>query len=278
MNNNVVITVLLVLIIPSALFFALEDVDLSSESLNPQVLIDQTKRVFTNFLGIEEPENEDVKDALDFLSEIEEINEQAPEIIEVAPVEKKKATYEVTVVMDWSAQTHPGYFPSSNAHISPFVVWSHTPETTIFTEGSVATPGMEKMAELGGTITLEEELQERVEKGILNFIVADRLDVPGEITESITVDEDHSLITFVTMLAPSPDWFVAVSDVELLVEGDFIESIEVPFVAYDAGTEEGVGFSIKNEETNPVENISPLTDIPAAELPLFGHVIFRLAQ
>ena len=54
------------------------------------------------------------------------------------------------------------------------------------------------------------------------------------------------------MVAPSPDWFVGVSGLTLLdAGGDWVESLQVDLFPWDAGTEEGSGFSLSNSATSP---------------------------
>lgn len=190
---------------------------------------------------------------------------------------EKRATYEVRFVGSWSADTH-GSFYISTAHFSPFVAWSHIPNTTIFAEGQLATPGIEKVAELGGTATLEQELGARTDSHILSIATGDRFDAPGESTVTLEVSESFPLVTAISMVAPSPDWFVAVEDVNLFEEDEFVDSLRLDVAAYDAGTEEGSRFTIDNLPTSPVTLIGPLEDIPTNQLPVFGYIEFTRVE
>lgn len=277
MNTNVVITALLTLLIPAILFFVLEDVDFSNENIQPSVLLEQTERVFLNIFGIKEQQDTQAQQALNFIQQLPESNTETLSANEDESLKEKDVTYKVTYVSQWSAQTHPGYFPDS-AHLSPFVAWSHSPETTIFQVGSLASEGVEKMAELGGTITLEQELEERIRSGVFDYIVGKRIDTPGTHSEQLKVYRGSTNVTLVSMLAPSPDWFAAVENVELYKDDAFLSSVQAPLVIYDAGTEEGSTFSIKNPDTDPRQPISSLTDIPADDLPSFGYVLFELVE
>ena len=54
------------------------------------------------------------------------------------------------------------------------------------------------------------------------------------------IDVDSPLVTHVSMIAPSPDWFVGVNSLSLLEGGSFMSSVVIQLFAYDAGTDSGV--------------------------------------
>ena len=75
---------------------------------------------------------------------------------------------------------------------------------------------------------------------------------------------DHHLVSVASMLAPSPDWFVGLSSFSLLKDGSWIDNITLDIRVYDAGTEQGDGFSRGNAASDPHEVICPLTT-PSAD-------------
>ena len=78
------------------------------------------------------------------------------------------------------------------------------------------------------------------------------------------------------MIAPSPDWFVGVSDLSLRSGGRWIESLTVDLRPYDAGTEEGTGFSFSNPPTVPQEPIAQISGAPFVGSPVIGRLHFTL--
>jgi len=64
------------------------------------------------------------------------------------------------------------------------------------------------------------------------------------------------------MIAPSPDWFIAVKNLSLFNGEDFIESVTVDGILYDAGTDSGLDFISENDDTNPAEPITLITTAP----------------
>jgi hypothetical protein len=64
------------------------------------------------------------------------------------------------------------------------------------------------------------------------------------------------------MIAPSPDWFVGVSALSLMENGQWVDTKTVTLFAYDAGTESGEIYTSADEDTEPQEPISKLTTPP----------------
>ena len=167
------------------------------------------------------------------------------------------ATYMIEYNVPWSISTHPDTLPPG-PHVSPIVVVSHTNENDLFTAGIVATDGIEIMAETGATKVLADEISDN--SSILNSVIGTRIDVPGSNTLKLELDQDYSLISAVSMLAPSPDWFVAINNVELFENGQWLEKIELTMEPYDAGTDSGTTFSATDFNTSPTQIIGSPAD------------------
>ena len=271
MNKNILLPVLAALLLPLLYFLYLEGFDANVLRKAPAEFITQAKNVFG--IGIEREATES-ESALEFLENLPEIDPSV--VVEELPVviQEPKTSYQVELSIFWSEGTHTGYFPQG-AHISPFVAWSHSGGNRLFAVGESASPGIEKMAELGGTITLEQEIIQKQGDGVFEYIIAKKGNVPTTITEVIEVDERHPRISLVTMIAPSPDWFATVIEETMIIDGEFVDEITIPLVMFDAGTEEGKAFSISNNATEPQGVIAPLTDIPVDSLNSFGAVTFK---
>jgi hypothetical protein len=81
------------------------------------------------------------------------------------------------------------------------------------------------------------------------------------------------------MMAPTPDWFVGVIGLNLLdATGSWEDFISVNLFPYDAGTEEGVEFTLSNQSSKPHVPISLITEepFPSGTLPLATIGILRL--
>lgn len=169
-----------------------------------------------------------------------------------------QATYQITFTGQW-----PGTLPN-NAHFSPLIGATHCDPGAILSVGDVASPGVENVAEIGVTTTLVNEINAGISAGTLGTLVSRDGNIgPSQtVTLNMTVDSEHSLLTLITMIAPSPDWFVGVHDLDLLdSNGEWHQQLVIAVGSYDAGTENGNNFSINNAATVPQ---SVITDLDAA--------------
>lgn len=53
------------------------------------------------------------------------------------------------------------------------------------------------------------------------------------------------------MLAPSPDWFTGITNVNLYEDNRWVKERTIEAYAYDAGTDDGIEYTSKNKETKP---------------------------
>jgi hypothetical protein len=171
--------------------------------------------------------------------------------------------YNVTFEFHWSAENFPDNYPS-NDHFSPIVGWTHKTSTDYFQPGTLASDGIELMAETGATQTLLNELDANIynNEGLYTVLGSGLGSGVGTISVDVLVDADYPAVTLVTMLAPSPDWYVGIINVNLLEDNRFVDSKVIDGILYDAGTDSGVDYTSPNSNTNPQESISLLVDAP----------------
>ena len=175
------------------------------------------------------------------------------------------ANYTVTFQGDWTTSATPGGLPGS-AHFSRLVGAVHNADVTFLRSGELASSGIESMAEIGGTSTLKSEVRAEISGttgNALSVLEGDTDFISPTAAKSldITVTTDHPRVTLVTMIAPSPDWFVGVSGLSLLdSNGNWLSSLEVELYPWDAGTENGDQFSLSNPATSPQGVITSLYD------------------
>ena len=162
------------------------------------------------------------------------------------------AVYTVEFRGAWTTAATPDGLPGG-AHFSRLIGAVHNAGVTFLEGGGTASAGVESMAEIGGTSTLRREVAD-AGPSALSVIQGDT-DFIGTTTtkrHSITVTTDHPRVTLVTMIAPSPDWFIGVSGLSLLDgSGNWLSTREVSLYPWDAGTENGSGFSLSNPATSP---------------------------
>lgn len=163
----------------------------------------------------------------------------------------------------WSADTHPVSFPST-AHFSELIGGTHNASTLFWEPGGLATLGMEVMAEQGSPNFLALEVEDAIATGDAAAVVLGTPvpSSPGSAEAAFDLTLEHPLLTLVTMIAPSPDWFVGVHGLPLFEKGSWRQLTVVDLLPYDAGTDSGVNFNSSNVATVPPESISRITQNP----------------
>ncbi len=207
--------------------------------------------------------NSDLKVDLDGNGDVNFLDFVAFAIAFSAPP-KETVTYEVTFEGKWSEETHPDDFPSFRHYFSELVGATHDSSVVFWKPGEFATPGIKDMAEIGLTGTFEDEVKPAIEAGRAEFILlGGNIKVsPGSVSLTFEMSESHPLATLVTMIAPSPDWFVGVSGLSLSPEGTWLDTVVVDLHAYDAGTDSGLSFESDDVVTEPPQPIARMQSRP----------------
>lgn len=187
------------------------------------------------------------------------------------------AEYELLFTADWSAESHPTDFPS-RPHFSGLIGGTHHADVRFWEVGELATVGVENVAERGRKNELIEEITTSIEQGGTRSMISEFgiSPSPGARTVTFDIRPTHSLVSIITMVAPSPDWFVGVSGLDLREDGQWREEVVVDLFPYDAGTDSGVTFGSRNSDTVPREAIALLDGFPFEEIPPLGTFAFRL--
>ena len=201
-----------------------------------------------------------------------------------APVAAFEAEYRATFVATWSADTHPINFPG-NPHFSPLTGAVHSEQSVFWEMGQNATDGIELMAETGATSILLTEVQSVVDEGrALSSIEGGGVgESPGSTSVEFTVNRDYPLVTLVSMLAPSPDWFIGVNSLQMIDEnGDFRPLITIDLNLYDSGTDGGTRYTSADADIprSPIDlvNSFPLDSDFQGGQPFVGQLTLELIQ
>jgi len=175
------------------------------------------------------------------------------------PARAADPTADYTVVFDstWSEQTHPGTLPPG-PHFSGLIGGLHNDQVIFWQSGALASQGIEDMAELGSKSQLTNEVNTAIGDGTAGVVLSggDIPTSPGMVSLSFTAQQAYPLLTLVSMLAPSPDWFVGVASLELMSAGEWRRQIVVPLYVWDAGTDSGPTFTASDDDTNPADPIT----------------------
>lgn len=171
------------------------------------------------------------------------------------------AVYNVTFSSTWSAMTHPADFPS-NAHFSGLIGATHDDRVSFWNGGELASPGIQNMAETGSKNPLSSAIDTAIAAGTARFKLSGGgiAASPGAVSLEFTISTDHPLVSLVSMIAPSPDWFVGVSALAMRDANGWIDSLTVDLYGWDAGTDDGVTYASPNAPSMPHVPIFPLND------------------
>ncbi len=185
------------------------------------------------------------------------------------PSASETAEYRIVFNATWDPNGVP------NPHFSPLVGAAHNGDTVIWQTGELASNGIEVMAETGNRNPLLDEINANGNVDIA--ITGGPIPTSPDSTtiNSVTIDHDFPLITLVTMIAPSPDWFVGVSGLSLLDEqGEWMNEIVVPLFPYDSGTDDGPDFTSGDDDSDPAEAIFRINDSDLFPVETLGTFTF----
>jgi hypothetical protein len=171
--------------------------------------------------------------------------------------------YKVTFDINWNSSDFPTEYPS-NAHFSKLIGWSHPTNSTFFQVGTIASAGIQNMAEKGSTSPLDAEIKAKIEAGNGHqYVYGSGLGSGvGEISVEIIVNEENPAVTLASMIAPSPDWYIAVVNINLLENNAFVDTKTVDAPIYDSGTDDGLSYTSTDRASNPKVPISLFVDAP----------------
>lgn len=187
-----------------------------------------------------------------------------------------KARYQMTFEADWSSTTHPSGYPSG-AHFSPLIGLTHSADGIIWQSGSNASDGIEQMAEQGGRSLLRDKITALINNANAEFLLqGDGVSPsPGTTSFEFDISQPYPLVSLVSMIAPSPDWFVGINSLNLRQNGQWVDQLSVDLQAYDSGTDSGSSYTAADSDTNPAKPITRITEAPFADNIPLGRFVFQ---
>lgn len=178
-----------------------------------------------------------------------------------------RVRYQLEVDNTWSEATHPGLVPV-DAHFSFLGGGSHRAGVRFWEVGELASAGTVRMAEVGATDLLVDEVEDAVVAGDADaslewrhwFCPQDTMHAKcGPTVVEFEMDSDFPELTLATMLGPSPDWFVGVSGLPLHDGAQWADEIVVDLRPLDGGTRSANVFALGGPKNTPPEPISEIT-------------------
>uniref|UniRef100_A0A7N8X460 Spondin-1 n=1 Tax=Mastacembelus armatus TaxID=205130 RepID=A0A7N8X460_9TELE len=186
------------------------------------------------------------------------------------------AKYRVTFYGNWSEKIHPKDYPRRANHWSAIIGASHSKNYVLWEYGGFASEGVKQVAELGSPVKMEEEIRQKGDE-VLTVIKMKAqwpawqpLNVRAAPSAEFSVDRTRHLMSFLTMLGPSPDWNVGLSAEDLCTkECGWAQKVVQDLIPWDAGTDGGVTYESPNKPTVTQDKIRPLTSLDHPQSPFY---------
>ncbi len=173
--------------------------------------------------------------------------------------------YNIDFQSTWNATEHSSI--PAGAHWSDLVIISHSIPNQFLEVGENASQGIKDLAELGNNAAIDWEVFTAINQGTAHSINIVPFNTPNNATASATIQQiaictEFRYLTILSMVAPSPDWFIAANSVEIIdTNGQWIDFLELDVYAYDAGTDNGTDYDSPNSPNTPV-GISLISGFP----------------
>lgn len=152
--------------------------------------------------------------------------------------------YELTFDSNWSSVNFPTNYPAT-AHFSGLIGSTHNNQVNIFKRSELATPGVIVVAETGKKGTLENEISTHIANSFADKVVSGG-DIPvgsKSVSLSFSANTDYPYFSIVSMVAPSPDWFVGIDSLKLYENGQWKDNLTLDLRVYDAGSDSADTFT-----------------------------------
>ena len=183
---------------------------------------------------------------------------------QIAASNFSEATYAVEVTGKWSA---PDFTVPPGVHFTNIVGMVHNAKAGLWKPGSLATKGIENVAETGSIAAILLEIDSAMRsKNALSVILFAPPSATGTKQSTIYCNSNYPMVSFASMIAPSPDWFIGLSGLNLYNNNQWAADTTIQLFVYDSGTEEGDIFGYSNPPTNPQQPIHLLAATEATVL------------
>lgn len=185
------------------------------------------------------------------------------------------AAYTMQITTYWSS---PDFTVPPGVHITAVTGMAHTPDAVLWKQGALATGGLEDIAEIGSPTKMNAEIDAVIaaQKASERFNITPPA-INGTVQKSLTLTQKFSQVSFASMIAPSPDWFLGINNFSLIRNNDWIRDTTVNVYVYDAGTEDGDAFGYSNPASVPQQNIKLLQPSDATVLANGNMSLARIA-
>jgi hypothetical protein len=171
--------------------------------------------------------------------------------------EFSESTYRVELTGKWKS---PEFGVPAGVHFTAFTGMVHNQNGNLWEEGELASVGVENIAEIGSAAQALIEIDSVISKQNASGVISIPAPPPtGTSARTFYCNSNYPMVSFVSMIAPSPDWFVGVNGLSLYSNKKWVADTLIQLYVYDAGTEDGDVFGLSNPVTMPQQSIKLLT-------------------
>ena len=168
------------------------------------------------------------------------------------------ANYDISVSTIWNVANHTSV--PGNAHWSDLIGASHSSPNEFVSLGMTATVGIKDVAEGGNNVEITDEIGDAILAGNADQLFQAGFNFGPEETAILTnksISEFFPYITLVSMVAPSPDWFIAINSLNLRsgnpdINNGWKDTFTMDVFVYDAGTDSGTNYGDPNSPNAPI--------------------------
>lgn len=168
------------------------------------------------------------------------------------------ATYDISLTTIWTIDQHTSI--PGNAHWSDLIGATHNTIDEFVSIGTNASLGIKNVAEFGSNSAITNEINAAISGGQADKKLQKGFPLGAQETASFSnlfINEDFPYVTLVSMVAPSPDWFIAVNSENLrsgnmAVNNGWKDTYTLDVFAYDAGTDNGTNYTSSDNPNSPI--------------------------
>ncbi|KAK9298664.1 hypothetical protein QLX08_008084 [Tetragonisca angustula] len=163
----------------------------------------------------------------------------------------KLALYKVTLRTYWSRARFPRHYPEWKppAQFGKLIGRTHDSTYTLYRLGERLSSGVRLYVETGRTDGMDADGDSP--SSLHSFTGPPVPQGEGTSIARAFLDGNHTLISIMARINPSPDWFVGVDSFQLCVEGNWVDTVTVELDPLDGGTDNGFTFTAANWPTQP---------------------------
>jgi Spondin_N len=195
-------------------------------------------------------------------------------------IQPEQAFSEARYRMEFTGQWKmPALAVPAGVHFTTVIGLVHEPVFYSWKEGRTASTGIENVAEAGNPNPLLQEIDTAITSGrAIALFVLPAPAATGTGAVSFYANSRYPSVSFITMLAPTPDWFTGLSQFRLFEHNRWVSDTTVNLYAWDAGTEEGDRFDYFNADTQPRQPVQLLTPLTGSALSNGNPVLAPVAR